>query len=640
MCHKGTLQWVLRLALPSGLVLLAWAANAQTGATNVNWRKVGSSAVELMLASPATGPVDRVWFDGEGELFARTRSGKVFRTVDFETWAPAAALAGSGVEPSEPVAAQPVRLPEPGARVVAMSRSLYSMGRHLMRSDDQGHTWANLTGFKSQSVIGGVQHSVAVSPLNPDQLVVANEYGVWRSMDGGLSWAGLNQFLPNLAVKRILSTPSGTTGTRVESESLGLLELPPGGSVWLPAASRLDGRSENDASRQSLMLQQFSAKTSARIVSYGQSEGTIYAGAADGHIWVSIDNGATFRLTATDASGPVERVFVDPTRPQTALAALGGPNGPHVLRTTNGGNFWDALDSNLPTAPAHAVVGERASGSVYVATDKGVFWAHADLDNAGSPLVKWISLSDNLPPVVGATDVKLDPAGVQLYAALDGYGVYATVAPHRTNSLRVVNAADFSQRPAAPGSLLSVIGGRVSAARGGNLDFPVLAAADDGSQIQVPFDAVGPSVILALQTAGGRVPVGLQLQPVSPAIFVSRDGAPLLQDAESGLLLDVHNAAHSNARVQIFATGLGKVRPDWPTGLAAGLDNPPEVVAAVRAYLNGTAIPVTGATLAPGYIGFYLIEVQLPAINNAGPSELYISADGSESNHVQLVIEP
>jgi uncharacterized protein (TIGR03437 family) len=592
-----------------------------------------------MLASPATGPVDKVWFNGDGELLARTRSGKVFHSFDFETWAEA--LTGSVVEPSEPVAGQPVRLPEPGARVIAMPRSwLYSMGRHLMRSDDEGHTWANLTGFRSESVIGGGQHSVAVSPVNADQLVVANDYGVWRSMDGGLSWAGLNRFLPNLAVKRILSTPSGTAGTLVESENLGVLELPPGGSVWLPAAARLDGHFENEAARRFSTLQQLSTRTGVKIVSYGQAEGTIYAGSTDGHIWVSFDNGP-FRLTATDrASGPVERIFVDPTRPQTALAALGGPTGPHVLRTTNGGNFWDALDSNLPNAAAHAVTAERASGAVYVATDKGVFWAHADLDNAGSPLVKWISLSDNLLPAAVATDVKLDPAGIQLYAALDGYGVYAAVAPHRMTSLRVVNAADFSLRPAAPGSLLSVIGGRVNRARGGNLDFPVLAAADDASQIQVPFDAVGPTVALALQTAGGRVPVEIQLQSVSPAIFVSRDGAPLLQDAQSGLLLDGHNAAHSNARVQIFATGLGKVRPGWPTGLAARLDNPPEVVAPVRAYLNGTAIPVTRATLAPGYIGFYLIEVQLPAINNAGISELYIIADDSESNRVQVVIEP
>ena len=121
--------------------------------------------------------------------------------------------------------------------------------------------------------------------------------------------------------------------------------------------------------------------------------------------------------------------------------------------------------------------------------------------------MNWIKLSDNLP-AAAATDVRLDPAGVQLYVALNGYGVYATAAPHRLRSLRLVNAADFSTRAAAPGSLLSVIGGRVNSARGGNLDYPVLAAADDASQIQVPFDAVGPNVTLALVTGNGNVQTG------------------------------------------------------------------------------------------------------------------------------------
>jgi len=40
--------------------------------------------------------------------------------------------------------------------------------------------------------------------------------------------------------------------------------------------------------------------------------------------------------------------------------------------------------------------------------------------------------------------VKLDPAGNQLYVALDGYGVYAAPAPHRFRDVRVVNAADWS----------------------------------------------------------------------------------------------------------------------------------------------------------------------------------------------------
>jgi uncharacterized protein (TIGR03437 family) len=85
---------------------------------------------------------------------------------------------------------------------------------------------------------------------------------------------------------------------------------------------------------------------------------------------------------------------------------------------------------------------------------------------------------------------------------------------------------------------------------------------------------------------------------------------------------------------------LGKVRPDWPTGLAAPIENPPAVVADVKVYLDGAPLPVTRATLAPSYIGFYLIEVQLPPITNLGTSELYLSAGGQESNRVPMVLEP
>jgi hypothetical protein len=120
----------------------------------------------------------------------------------------------------------------------------------------------------------------------------------------------------------------------------------------------------------------------------------------------------------------------------------------------------------------------------------------------------------------------------------------------------------------------------------------------------------------------------LRRQPVSPAIMVGRDGVPVLLDADSGLAIDAHNPAQSNGRMQILATGLGKVRPDWPTGLAAPMENPPVVLAEVKVYLDGAPLPVIRATLAPSYIGLYLIEVQLPPITNLGTSELYLSAGG------------
>jgi uncharacterized protein (TIGR03437 family) len=577
--------------------------------------------------------VDRVWFNDNGSiLFARTRSGKVFQTADFDTWS----LVETPPDPPAMLTGPVRRLPEAGARVVTTasnSARSYALGRQLFRSDDGGESWVNLTAYRSMNLVGVDQRSLAISPMDRDHLVVANDYGVWRSLDGGRSWSGLNRFLPNLAVRRILSTPEGAAGIRVLANGLGVLELPAGGSIWSPSPV-------SAADPEAVLRDRYSQVMRISISTVRVTGDTVYIGSFDGRLWVSTDGGNQFRPSSAPAgiTGPVESIFVDPARPGVALAALSG-RGPHVLRTTNYGIYWDSLQGDLPDVPARAIAADRAAGAVYVATDKGVFWAHADLENASTNPVAWTNLMAGLPQVP-ALDVRLDPVGVQLYTALEGYGVYAMAAPHRTRSLRVVNAGDFSARPAAPGSLLSVIGGRVSAVRGGGLNYPVLAASDTESQIQVPFTVVGPNVALAIETASGTVQQRLPVQPVSPTIMIGRDGAPMLWDAESGLPLDLRNVAHSGGRIQVWATGLGRVRPEWPAGVLAPLDNPPAVVAQITASLDGSPLQVTRATLVPGFIGFYLIELQLPLIVNAGQSELFIGADGQESNHVQVVIEP
>jgi uncharacterized protein (TIGR03437 family) len=60
----------------------------------------------------------------------------------------------------------------------------------------------------------------------------------------------------------------------------------------------------------------------------------------------------------------------------------------------------------------------------------------------------------------------------------------------------------------------------------------------------------------------------------------------------------------------------------------------------VRANLDGVPLDVTQATLAPGYVGFYLIEIQLPQVVNTGPAELVLEAEGQQSNRVRLYVEP
>jgi len=74
--------------------------------------------------------------------------------------------------------------------------------------------------------------------------------------------------------------------------------------------------------------------------------------------------------------------------------------------------------------------------------------------------------------------------------------------------------------------------------------------------------------------------------------------------------------------------------------MPAPLENSPRVAATTKVYLDREALEVTRAILAPGYVGFYLIEVQLPAIVNRGPAELYVEADGQQSNRVRVYLEP
>jgi uncharacterized protein (TIGR03437 family) len=636
MCQIDTRPTLTRLGLSLVIVCAAAFAQATGESPRPDWRKIGSSSVELMLASPAGGAVDNVWFAPDGRtLYARTHSGKVFETVDFENWMAAPAPAPRA---DDPVPAGVERLPAPNAVLrssPADARHVYALGANVYASEDSGRTWTNLTAYRGQPVIGQGQRDLAVSPVDSNQLVVANDRGVWRSMDGGLTWNGLNAFLPNLTVRRILATPANGRGVEVEIDGIGPAELPPGSGsrshAWQPVA---DARTAREAEAR----RAYSAALSAEITALAGAGDVVYAGSADGRLWVSTDRGRTWNPPHVIGNGPVGSLFVDARSPRVALAAVGG-SGAHVLRTTNmgAGGFWDDLTANLPDAAAHSVAADRQAGAVYVATDRGVYFAHEDLETPGTPS-PWTLVSGNLPPA-RATAVALDPAGHQLYVALEGYGVYAAPAPHRA-PLRIVNAADFSTRPAAPGSLVSVLGTPVTRARAGDLEFPVLASSEAGTQIQVPFEVSGPAVALALEAAQGRVAVGLPVEPTSPAIFVDRDGAPMLLDADSGLMLDAGNTAHSRARIQILATGLGRVRPAWPTGLAAPLENPPVVAAAVRAFLDRAPVEVTRATLAPGYIGLYLIEIQLPALVNAGPAELFITADGSGSNRVRLFVEP
>src|SRR5207302_1740127 len=126
----------------------------------------------------------------------------------------------------------------------------------------------------------------------------------------------------------------------------GLLELQPGAdNQWRPIADpQLSAQLDRDAAQR----QSASQKLGAEIRAAAGAGEILYAGAADGRIWVSSDRGQNWIGPRPGTGTPVESFYVDPQQPGIALAVMGGKGSAHVLRTINTGVTWDDVSANLP----------------------------------------------------------------------------------------------------------------------------------------------------------------------------------------------------------------------------------------------------------------------------------------------------
>lgn len=620
-------------------LLLVTGGVAQTGASaqpKTDWRRIGTVTLAEGLASPsAGGAVERVSFLNDGRLQVALQGGRLWQTADGETWTRAESMPAAERAPSA------VRVPEAGAILRESKRGpslLFAGGSQLWRSEDSGKTWRNLTQTKTQtqgsSVLGAPVNDLAVDSENPDRIAVAASTGVWVSLDGGLSWQGWNDSLPAFHVTRILAAPARSRGLQAlvhRGTEPTAVEWAPGFRLgWLPTGAR-----DSEEILKAALSQSLPAKLSAAA----EGPGTFYAGSEDGRLWSNADGGTLWRqATLAAGSGSVRRIVADPQDGRFALAAFAGSDaagkGARVLRTLDGGANWDDVTSDLPDGPVNGLAFDRSTGAVYAATNQGVFLSFQGL-RVPEPAARWTALGGL--PDAAATDVRLDEAGVRVLAAVDGYGVFESPAPHRTRQPLLLRAADYAAGPAAPGSLLTIVGSSVERVTVNSQPGVVLSSNAVESQIQIPFEASGDAVrVTASRTGAEPVSFGMTLRQIAPAILTDGDGFPVIIDADSGLQVDALNPVRPGARLQVLATGLGRVRPDWPAGMAAPSEHPPEVLAGVRVLLDGAPMKVLRSVLAPGYVGFYLVEFDAPEFLDSGVAEVVIEGAGQSSHAVRV----
>lgn len=183
----------------------------------------------------------------------------------------------------------------------------------VFKSTDGGNTWARaLTGLPRKGI-----YSLAVSPnYTADQTLFAGmwEGGVYKSSNGGAGWSNASTGLGNLRVWAVALSPAfGTDQTLFAGTDGGLYRSTNGGASWTALTNTIGSR----------------RIMSIAISSEFAGDRTLYVGSNNGGVFRSTDGGATWSAFVNGLG-------------HTYVQALGISPGanPTVFAGTVGGSVW------------------------------------------------------------------------------------------------------------------------------------------------------------------------------------------------------------------------------------------------------------------------------------------------------------
>jgi uncharacterized protein (TIGR03437 family) len=261
-------------------------------------------------------------------------------------------------------------------------------------------------------------------------------------------------------------------------------------------------------------------------------------------------------------------------------------------------------------------------------------------------------------------------------------------APAAPREFRVANGASFGNVQVTSGSLASLFAstaatqsfwaaaiplpktlGGVTLRLGGSLSYDSTANRWNYSptgSLEAPLLFVGPSQI------NFQVPTGIELGDAVPVQVTRADGSTLLsavnitptapgiftvlqngqgqaaalnqdntQNGNPQSILGARQAARGSV-IQMFATGAGETDPPLAPGEAAPTTGNPLVVTRVQptVTIGGQAARVLFSGMAPGWVGLWQINAEIPASTTPGAAvPLSITADGVTSNTVTIAVE-
>jgi photosystem II stability/assembly factor-like uncharacterized protein len=188
--------------------------------------------------------------------------------------------------------------------------------------------------------------AIAVNSSNPKNIYLGGaQGGVWKTIDGGLTWTPLTDSQPSLAIGALTISPDGKTlyaGTGEPNQSgdsyfgAGLMKSSDGGRSW----TLLGSSAFNRAAISGIIVSQ--SNPSKLIVSTtlgsccrGAYSYSVSAGLG---VFLSSDGGASWtRVLPSPATVGISTLVVDPTNPNIIWA---GDFAGSTWRSADGGSSW------------------------------------------------------------------------------------------------------------------------------------------------------------------------------------------------------------------------------------------------------------------------------------------------------------
>ncbi len=588
----------------------------------------------------------------------------------------------------------------------------YLGGVELWKTINGGLVWVLLS-LVDQRIIHEDQFSIAFKPADPDTVYIGNDGGIYKTTDGGATWASLNSGLPITQINSVAVHPQDPQIALAGTQDQGLIRFA-GSSTWEQLFRGDAGAVMFDPVNPNIILTTKNLMRPRRSVDGGASFSDISAGIdprdrgafyppvvaspenpgflyfGTHRVWNSIDGGATWvpispdltdggALTALAVSPGsssaiwagssdgrvhvstglgfwhsitglprrwVTSILPDPRNPGVVYLTVSGFGTGHIFKITGTGNTLTDISGNLPNAPANAVaIDER--GPLYVATDVGVFRSEDG--------TSWASFNAGLPNAF-VTSLALDTSSGTLTAGTFGRSAYrgqlqAPESGPNVLAQGVVNSATY-QSLLAPGGIASLFGTQLAAPTAHSSEQPLPTSLEGVSvtvngepaplfvvsplqiNFQVPFKIVDSQALVQVSTtegtAAGRAPV----LSTSPGIF---DGT--IAHGATGTPVDGSNPAARGEILVLFATGLGATQPEVASGSPAPSDPLARTAIPVTARFGDQQAPVHFAGLAPGFVGLYQVNIQVPE-GVSGDVPLTIQAGGRSSNAVIVSIRP